>query len=256
MKVVSYNVNGIRAAVKKGFLDWLKESNYDIVCLQETKAQDQQLPIEQLEELGYHVYHEQAEKKGYSGVAIFSKVKPVEVVNGIGKDIYDREGRVIRLVFKDFCVVNTYFPSGSAREERHDFKMDFLADYQIFIDKLRSENPPLIVVGDYNIVHTTKDIHNPTRKDNPSGYRPEERAWMDRWFEAGMTDAYRLLHPEEDDSFTWWSYRAGSRPRNKGWRIDYISIDNVLNDKVIDAQQMKDVIHSDHCPILAELKMD
>lgn len=250
MKIVSYNVNGIRAAVKKGFLDWLKENDFDIVALQETKAQDAQLPMEALHDLGYEVYHEAAEKKGYSGVAVLTRLKPLAVIHGMGIQKYDSEGRVIRLKFDQFELINTYFPSGSSSEERHAFKMQFLNDYAPFIQGIKSEKP-MIVVGDYNIVHKRADIHNPDRKDNPSGYRPEERQWMSDWFDNGFTDSFRKIYPETDDVFSWWSYRASSRARNKGWRIDYISVDDRIIEKLSDADHLVDAVHSDHCPVLA-----
>lgn len=252
MKIISYNVNGIRAAAKKGLLDWLKQEDFDLICLQETKAQDHQIPEEALREMGYHVYHHQAEKKGYSGVAILSKKDPKSVKIGMGNELYDREGRVLQLDFPEFTLVNTYFPSGSSSEERHDFKMEFLERYRDYMLKLRQNTAPLIVAGDYNIVHTELDIHNPERKDNPSGYRPGERQWMTEWFEEGFIDSFRQLHPEER-SYSWWSYRARSRERNKGWRIDYISADDNLQSLIRGSRQMNEAVYSDHCPVLLEM---
>ncbi len=254
MKIVSYNVNGIRAAVKKGFLDWLGENDFDIIALQETKAQDDQLPMDALADMGYQVFHEAAEKKGYSGVAILCKIKPSNVVHGMGVEKYDREGRVLRVEYDKFELINTYFPSGSSSEERHEFKMEFLKDYSPFIGKIKSDKP-LIVVGDYNIVHTEKDIHNPDRKDNPSGYRPGERQWMTEWFDNGFTDAFRSMHPEDNQSFSWWSYRAASRARNKGWRIDYISVDDRIKSNIKEAKHLHDAVHSDHCPVFSEIQL-
>lgn len=255
MKIVSYNVNGIRAAVKKGLLDWISEYDFDIICLQETKAQDAQIPQKDFKELGYKVYHEEAIKKGYSGVAILSKIQPNSVHHGMLNEKYDSEGRVITAAFDNFTLVNTYFPSGSSREERHEFKMEFLHDYQLYINELKQKSKPLIVVGDYNIVHTRQDIHNPDRKDNPSGYRPEEREWMTQWLEGGMVDAYRYLHPDTADVFSWWSYRAGSRKKNKGWRIDYLCVAKELEAYIEDAYYMNEATHSDHCPALLEIDL-
>ncbi len=254
LKIISYNVNGIRAAVKKGFLDWMEAGQYDIVCLQETKAMEAQAPVEMIEALGYQHYWHSAEKKGYSGVAIFSKVAPDQVVVGCGIEKYDREGRVIRADYGDWTILNCYFPSGSSGDLRHEFKMEFLADFFDWVKVLRKARPNLIVVGDYNIVHTELDIHNPARKDNPSGYRPEERAWMTDWLASGFTDAFRFVHPEEK-AYSWWSYRAGSRGKDKGWRIDYQSVANSLQAKIKNAQQLKDAVHSDHCPVLLEIDL-
>ena len=251
-RIISYNVNGIRAAIKKGFIDFLKENDFDIICLQETKAMKEQVPVVLLEELGYTHHWNSAEKKGYSGVATFSKQKPDNVVLGCGIEKYDREGRIIRTDFGDWTLLNCYFPSGSSGEVRHDFKMDFLNDFYKWVNQLKKEREKLIVVGDYNIVHTELDIHNPKRKDNPSGYRPEEREWMTKWLNNGFTDAFRKINPEERQ-YSWWSYRAGSRGKDKGWRIDYQSVSNNMSDKIINAYQIKDAVHSDHCPVYLEI---
>jgi exodeoxyribonuclease-3 len=253
VKVVSYNVNGIRAAIKKGLLDWLaEEKDIDVFCVQETKAQIEQLDSKAFEDLGYHISWHQAVKKGYSGVATFSKVKPDLVKVGIDIEKYDSEGRVLRTDIGDTTILNCYFPSGSSSEERHGFKMDFLYDFKPVVDKLLKTRKKVIVVGDYNVVHQEIDIHNPQRKDNPSGFRPEERAWMTEWFENGFVDAYRNCYPEEQ-AFSWWSYRAGSRQRNKGWRIDYISVSDKLSQKIQDAGHFNEAKHSDHCPVWVQL---
>jgi exodeoxyribonuclease-3 len=252
MKIASFNINGIRAASSKGLWDWLKETNVDFLGVQEVKAHQEQVNLAEVEEMGYHVYWHAAEKKGYSGVAIFSKMKPDQVVIGMDNDKYDNEGRVIRADFGDLTILNCYFPSGSSGEERHGFKLEFLADFKAWVKELMKEREQLIVIGDYNIVHTEKDIHNPERKDNPSGYRPEERQWMDEWFELGFTDAFRKMNPDEI-SFSWWSYRAGARPRNKGWRIDYCSVSTPIAGNIIKSHHQKDPVYSDHCPVITEL---
>jgi exodeoxyribonuclease-3 len=254
MKIISYNVNGIRAASKKGLLEWLKNEDIDIVCIQETKAQNDQLPLETIHQMGYHVLHHQAKKKGYSGVSILSKHEPIRYKIGMDNDLYDQEGRVIQAEYPEFCLINTYFPSGSSSEERHEFKMEFLERYRDYIFELRKSSAPLIVAGDYNIVHTELDIHNPERKDNPSGYRPAERQWLTEWFQEGFIDSFRSLYPEER-SYSWWSYRARSRERNKGWRIDYVSVDDNFKSLVREAKQLNEVVHSDHCPVLLELDL-
>lgn len=253
-RIISYNVNGIRAAIRKGLLEWFKEQDFDIICIQETKAQPADVPLAALEALGYKHYWHSAEKKGYSGVATFSKEEPDLIKEGIGMEKYDREGRVIRTDFGDWTLLNCYFPSGSSGEERHEFKMDFLDDFSGWIKKLKKQRPNLVIVGDYNIVHTELDIHNPQRKDNPSGYRPAERAWMDTWFNNGFTDAFRKIHPELRQ-FSWWSYRAGARGKDKGWRIDYQAVSASLEEKIKDAYQIKDAVHSDHCPVYLEINL-
>jgi len=254
MKIVSYNVNGIRAAVKKGLIDWLKEENPDFFCIQESKAQEDQIDPTIFKDLGYYAYWHSAVKKGYSGVVIYSKQKADNVVIGMGIDKFDSEGRVIRCDFGDLSIVNCYFPSGSSSEERHAFKMDFLKDMQPWVSKLLKERKNLILLGDYNIVRLDIDIHNPQRKDKPSGFRPEERQWLNNWFENGFDDAFRYLHPEEEDVYSWWSYRAGSRQRNKGWRIDYISVSESLSSGIKSVRHGRETIHSDHAPIILELK--
>jgi len=253
MKIVTYNVNGIRAAIKKGLVDWVVNQNVDVICFQETKSQPEQVDMSAFEAAGYHAYWHSAEKKGYSGVLTLSKFPASQTVVGMGNEKYDREGRVIRTDINGYSIFNCYFPSGSSGEERHQYKMEFLSDFDPYIDGIRKDINPIIVVGDYNIVHTELDIHNPKRKDNPSGYRPEERAWMDEWFGNGFTDAYRSKYPEKIE-FSWWSYRAGSRGKNKGWRIDYISVDNQLAEKIVDVTHYKDDQHSDHCALELILK--
>ncbi len=254
MKIVSYNVNGIRAALNKDLDLWIKEENPDVFCLQEVKAVTTQVDPKRFADLGYEYnYWFSAEKKGYSGTATYSKIKADNVENGIGIALHDKEGRVLRTDYGDLTILNCYFPSGSSGEDRHEVKMTFLKDFNSWIKKLLKTRKKIVVVGDYNIVHLDLDIHNPNRRDKPSGFRPEERAWMDEWFAGEFTDAYRLLHPEQNDVFSWWSYRAGSRRRNKGWRIDYASITNNLTDKLKTAEYKQKAVHSDHCPIMIEL---
>lgn len=252
MKIISYNVNGIRAAIKKGFFEWLSSENPDIICIQETKSQPEQIDVAGFEALGYQSYMHSAVKKGYSGVATFTKRAPKSVVSGLGIEKYDSEGRVIITHFEDFTLLNCYFPSGSSGEERHAFKMSFLNDLQPWIDTFREKHPNLIVVGDYNIVHTEKDIHNPQRKDKPSGYRPEEREWLSQWYNNGFVDAFRHKNPEEIE-FSWWSYRANSRANNKGWRIDYCSVSDTLKDRIVSCGHLSEAKHSDHCPVVLSL---
>lgn len=252
--IVSYNVNGIRAALRKGLLDWLQSEPIDILCIQETKAMPEQVKERiGFEKLGYQQYWHSAEKKGYSGVAIFSKQAPDQVIEGCGIDSIDREGRIIRADYGDWTLLNCYFPSGTSGDIRQAFKMDFLADFQKWIDELKKERPKLIIVGDYNIAHTENDIHDPVRNKKNSGFLPEEREWLTTWFDNGFTDAFRTLNPEKTQ-YSWWSYRANARANNKGWRIDYQSVSSNLSTQLLEAHQMTDVHHSDHCPVW--LKID
>jgi len=255
MKIVSYNVNGIRAAIKKGLADWVSVENPDVFCIQESKSQEDQIDPEIFSSLGYHAYWHSAEKKGYSGVVTFSKKQASDVIKGMGIEPYDIEGRVIRTDFDDFILINAYFPSGSSSEERHDFKMQFLEDIQPWAEDLLKESKKLIILGDYNIVRLDLDIHNPQRKDKPSGFRPEERAWLNNWFENGFVDAFRHMYPEKENDYSWWSYRAGSRKKNKGWRIDYISVSEALKNGIKEVKHGYDVVHSDHAPVILDIEL-
>jgi len=252
MKIISYNVNGIRAALKKGLGDWIKENDYDIICFQESKAQEDQIDIKLFNELGYQVYVHSASKKGYSGVVVLSKIEPESVDNGCGIEYIDFEGRVIQIHYKNFTLLNCYFPSGTTGDVRQAVKYKFLDDFYNWILDLKKKQPNLIVVGDYNIAHAEIDIHNPKSKN--SGFLPEERAWMTKWFESGFVDAFRFKNPELQ-TYSWWTYRVKARANNKGWRIDYQSVSTPIKDKIIDAQQLNDVVHSDHCPVYMEIDL-
>ncbi len=253
-KIVSYNINGIRAGVKKGLLDWMKAEDFEIICFQETKAQKEQAPLLLIENMGYHHYWHSAEKKGYSGVATLSKKKADLVVEGCGIKKYDAEGRILRTDYGDWTLLNCYFPSGTSGADRQAIKMGFLDDFFKWIKKLKKTRPNLIIVGDYNIAHTESDIHNPKRKDQISGYKDEEREWMTKWFDSGFVDAYRINNPDEI-AFSYWSTRTRARERNKGWRIDYQSVSKSLAGKIKSAALLTDVVHSDHCPLLVEYKL-
>ncbi|MDX1665793.1 MAG: exodeoxyribonuclease III [Saprospiraceae bacterium] len=250
--IVSYNVNGIRAAIRKGLVEWIDQSKPDIICIQETKARPGQVNVAAFEALGYHHYWHSAQKKGYSGVLTLSRKEPDQVVSGTGITRYDEEGRVLRTDFDDWTLLNCYFPSGTSGDERQAFKMAFLDDFYRWVADLKKERPRLVVVGDYNIAHSEIDIHDPVRNKKSSGFLPEERAWMSRWFESGFTDTFRILNPEKVE-YSWWSYRARSRERNKGWRIDYQSVTDNLADQLVEARQLTEVVHSDHCPVLLKL---
>ncbi|MDH6313690.1 exodeoxyribonuclease-3 [Parabacteroides sp. PFB2-10] len=247
MKIITYNVNGLRAAITKGFPEWLQETQPDVLCLQETKLQEDQFPGEVFEALGYKSYLFCAEKKGYSGVAILTRQEPDHVEYGMGIEKYDREGRFIRADFGDISVVSVYHPSGTSGDERQAFKMEWLEDFQRYVVELQKERPNLILCGDYNICHEPIDIHDPVRNAKNSGFLPEEREWMTRFLSAGYTDTYRHLHPDVV-GYTWWSYRFNARKNNKGWRIDYCMVSEPLRSLISEATILHDVHHSDHCP--------
>ncbi len=253
MKIISYNVNGIRAAINKDFLAWLQATNADIVCLQEIKATpDQIVNLLLIEQLGYNHYWYPAQKKGYSGTAIFSKTQPLHVEYGCGIEEFDLEGRTIRADFKDFSVMSVYFPSGSSGDERQLFKYQFLEKFDSYINRLKLEFPNLIISGDYNICHQAIDIHNPKSNANSSGFLPQERAWMDSFLKNGFIDTFRHLNPDPHH-YTWWSYRAGARGKNLGWRIDYHLVTSALAKNIKRATILPDAKHSDHCPVLLEI---
>jgi len=253
MKILTYNVNGIRAALRKDFCSWLKAVNPDIVCLQEIKANIEQFEPSVFTDLGYHCFWNSAEKKGYSGVAILTKTKPKHVEYGCGIEKIDFEGRILRADFDEFSVMSTYFPSGSSGEIRQAFKMKFLTQFQNYINVLKKDFPNLIISGDYNICHKAIDIHNPQRNKNTSGFLPEEREWMSEFMASGFTDSFRHLNPEPHN-YSWWSYRANARAKNLGWRIDYNMISENLLSNLNRSAILSQAHHSDHCPVLVELK--
>lgn len=253
-KIITYNVNGIRAALTKDFAGWLKVTNPDILCLQEIKALEEQIPVSVFADLGYHCYWYPAQKKGYSGVAILSKEKPSNIHFGCGIEEYDFEGRVLRVDFNNYSVVSAYFPSGSSGDERQDFKMKFLTDLEIYFTELLKKIPNLIISGDYNICHKAIDIHNPIANANTSGFLPEERAWMENFINSGFTDSFRHFN-SEPHNYSWWSYRAGSRGKNLGWRIDYNLVSEALKSNLKRSVILKEALHSDHCPVLVEIDL-
>jgi exodeoxyribonuclease-3 len=252
MKLISYNVNGIRSALNKGFAEWLSVENPDVIGLQEIKASEQDLDASIFRDLGYELYWYPAVKKGYSGVGIFTKVKPKSIKYGMGLDKYDDEGRVLQVNFEDFSFISAYFPSGTTGDDRQRFKYEFLDDVFGYIQELKKEFPNLILSGDYNICHKPIDIHNPISNKNSSGFLPEERAWMDKFTESGFIDSFRHFNPNPHQ-YTWWSYRANSRSKNLGWRIDYHMVTNDLQNRLKSAVILPHIIHSDHCPISLEL---
>ena len=252
MNIISYNLNGIRAAMKKGFAEWLADENPDIIAIQETKATEDVVDCLPLLKLGYELFWFSAEKKGYSGVAVFTKIKPLQVHYGNQYEQSNFEGRVIRLDFEHFTLVNAYFPSGTSGELRQTYKYQWLDEFYTYINELKKEQPNLVICGDYNICHKAIDIHDPVSNKNSSGYLPEERAWMDKWFDAGLVDAFRVFN-QNPHEYSWWSLRAASRERNKGWRIDYISVTEPIKAKLKGAAILQQVKHSDHCPVRVEI---
>ncbi|WP_412476951.1 exodeoxyribonuclease III [Flavobacterium sp. TBRC 19031] len=252
MRIISYNVNGIRAAISKGFLTWLQQANPDVICLQEIKANEDQIPLLDVELSGYpYHYWFPATKKGYSGVAILSKVKPNNVVFGTGIDHMDFEGRNLRVDFDDFSVMSLYLPSGT-NMDRLDYKFQYMDEFQGYINDLKKEIPNLIICGDYNICHEAIDIHDPIRNKTVSGFLPEERAWLDKFMKNGFIDTFRFFN-KEPHHYSWWSYRANARANNKGWRIDYCLASEPLKDRLRRAVILPEAKHSDHCPVLVEI---
>lgn len=252
MKIISYNVNGIRAALNKGFIDWLKAANPDVVCIQETKAHKDQLDLSLFETAGYPFhYWFSAEKKGYSSVAILSKHEPNHVEYGTGIASMDYEGRNLRVDFDEFSIMSLYLPSGT-NDDRLDFKLNYMAEFQEYVNNLTNKIPNIIICGDYNICHTEIDIHNPKQNQNTSGFLPIERAWLGNFIDSGFVDSFRYLN-KEPHNYSWWSYRANARNNNKGWRIDYNMVSESLKERIKRAYILPEAKHSDHCPIVVEI---
>ena len=250
-KIISYNVNGIRAAIKNGLIDWLIAANPDVLCLQEIKATEDVIPIELFEAIGYtYQYYFPAQKKGYSGVAILSKIKPNHVEYGTGFDYMDDEGRNLRADFDDFSVMSLYLPSGT-NDDRLDYKFQYMADFFNYAQQLIKSFPNLIICGDYNICHKPIDIHDPIRNKNVSGFLPEEREWLDKFINHGFVDSFRQFN-QQPDQYSWWSYRANARNNNKGWRIDYHLVTELFLTRLNKAYILPEAKHSDHCPVVIE----
>ncbi|TAH25876.1 MAG: exodeoxyribonuclease III [Cytophagales bacterium] len=254
MLIITYNVNGLRSALSKDFLNWLKATNADIVCLQEIKCELEQIKVSDFEHLGYnYIYFHSAQKKGYSGVAILSKIKPLHIEIGCGIDKYDDEGRVIRCDFETFSLMNVYMPSGSSGEERQNFKFQWMNDFFAYIEGIKERYKELIVCGDFNICHESIDIHNPKSNANSSGFLPEERAWITKLLQLGFIDTFRDFN-KEAHHYTWWSYRAGARKKNLGWRIDYFIASESLKNRISRTIILSEALHSDHCPVMLDMK--
>ena len=262
MKILSWNVNGIRAISKKGFWDWLYQKDMlleveglcDILCVQETKCHKEQLGQEFLEPKGYHTFWSQAERKGYSGVAVFSKEKPLYVERSLGNDEFDKEGRLLQLEYKDFILFNVYFPNGGAQNKRVPFKMAF---YDAFLDKvvkLKNAGKKIIICGDVNTAHQEIDLTHPKNNQRNTGFLPEERAWITKFLDKGFIDTFRYFN-KEPGNYTWWDYKTRARSRNVGWRIDYFFISNNLCNHLKSAFILYDVMGSDHCPLGIEVEV-
>ena len=253
MKIISYNVNGIRAAMKKGFIDWLILEQPDVVCVQEIKALRDQIDIEALEKVGYkYNYWFSAEKKGYSGVGIISKQEPNNVIYGTGISEMDFEGRNLRVDFDQLSIMSLYLPSGT-NLDRLEFKLSYMDKFYDYVSNLKKTNPNLVIAGDFNICHKAIDIHDPIRNKNVSGFLPVERNWLSKFIELGFIDSFRF-YDDKPNKYSWWTYRANARANNKGWRIDYIMVSKSLENKMKNASILSEVVHSDHCPILVEIQ--
>jgi len=253
-RIISYNVNGIRAALRKGLDTWLQSKDFDIVCFQELKAQPEQLDESIFTDMGYHCYWHSAEKKGYSGVAILSKIEPKKITYGMGNSKYDSEGRVLIAEYAKFTLISTYFPSGTTGDVRQTFKYEFLDDIYEYIIELKKKKKKIVLCGDLNIAHHPIDIHNPVSNKKSSGFLPEEREWLTKFYEEGFIDTFRHFH-DAPHNYSWWSYRANARNNNKGWRIDYFAATENMKKQLVDADIFPDAKHSDHCPIYLEIEI-
>ncbi|PKL80572.1 MAG: exodeoxyribonuclease III [Candidatus Melainabacteria bacterium HGW-Melainabacteria-1] len=253
MKIYTWNVNGIRAVEKKGFLQWLEQTQPDLLCLQETKCWPAQLSYELLEGHGYHAYWHSAEKKGYSSVATFCRREPLAVHKGLGVDLYDREGRVLVTEFDDFVLYNVYFPNGQHDLGRVPFKLNFYRELLAQLNARVAAGQNVIVGGDWNTAHTALDIKNAKANERNTGFLPEERAMIDHYIQQGYVDVFRRLHPEVSDAYSWWSFRSGARERNIGWRLDYFMVNASFAPRIVASQIHADVMGSDHCPVSIEL---
>lgn len=252
MRIYSWNVNGLRAVAKKGFVDFIKDENPDIICIQETKIQVDKLTEELKNIKGYNVFFSFAEKKGYSGVATYTKEEPISVKYGMGIERFDSEGRILETEFKNFILLNIYFPNGQRDEERLNYKLQFYDALLEYCNELVNKGKKLLICGDYNTAHTAMDIKNAKANENTSGYLPIERAWLDKFISNGYSDTYRVLNPELVE-YSWWSYRFNARANNTGWRIDYHFVSNNLLPQVIKSTILPEIMGSDHCPIMIEI---
>lgn len=253
MKLISWNVNGLRAVAKKGFVDWIKKESPDILCLQETKAWEEQLDDSIKNIPGYKSYFAEAYRKGYSGVAVYTKEEPLSVKKGIGIEAFDREGRFLILEYEKFTLFNIYYPNGKKDAIRLKYKLDFYEAFQKYAVNLKNQGKRLIICGDVNTAHKEIDLARPKQNQKTSGFLPEERAWIDRFLAEGFYDSLRLF-TDKGEIYTWWDMITRARDRNVGWRIDYFFISENLKENITNAYTMPDVMGSDHCPIAIELK--
>lgn len=252
VRIVSWNVNGLRAIYRKGFADFLEQNNFDIVCLQEIKVQQEKIPEDLIHLKGYYSFFSSAKKPGYSGVAIYSKIKPLKSRNSFGIPRFDDEGRVLCLEFKDFIIFNAYMPNGGREKKRLGYKLDFYDSFLKYLEGFIKEGKKVILTGDINTAHKAIDLARPKQNERNTGFLPEERAWIDRLLEAGFTDAFRLFN-KEPCNYTWWDYKTRARERNVGWRLDYFFVSNNLAADLISSEIMHQVPGSDHCPVAMEL---
>ena len=252
IRILSWNVNGIRAVHKKGFLEWFSKEKPDILCIQETKAQPEQLADELINVEGYHSYFSSAVRKGYSGVAIYTKAEPKSIKKGFGIEKFDSEGRILIAEYSEFILFNIYYPNGKAREERLRYKMDFYDAFLAYADKLKKKGKNLVICGDVNTAHKEIDLARPKENEKISGFLPEERAWMDKFVEHGYIDTFRMFN-REPENYTWWDMMTRARERNVGWRIDYFFVSENFKKKVKNAFILSEVMGSDHCPIGIEI---
>ncbi len=254
MKIISWNVNGLRAVLKKGFLEWVEEEDPDVLLLQEVKAHEADLPDELKDVPGYYVRFHSAQKKGYSSVAIYTRYEPDEWIDGIGVEEFDREGRVISARFGDVLVSSAYFPNSQGAGVRIDYRLGFGAALLEFLDGHRKKGRHIVLGGDFNVSHEEIDLARPKANVKNAGFLPEEREWLSGFLERGYVDSWRRLHPEEAGRYSWWSFRSGARSRNVGWRLDYLCVDEGLWPSVRRADILDQVMGSDHCPVLLEIK--
>ena len=254
IKLVSWNVNGIRAVSKKDeFWDWFDNTDADIISFQEVRATQKKIPKKLAEIEGFHKCFNEAEKKGYSGVGTYSKIDPISVTKGLGVDELDSEGRVLKIEYPNFILFNIYFPNSGQDGKRLDFKIDFCNELLKQLVILKNEGKNVVITGDYNIAHHPIDVYNPKNCEGKSGYLPEERDWLDQLEEAGFVDTFRMFD-EGEGNFTWWSYRFKARERNSGWRLDYFYVNEEMKNNVKSASILADIYGSDHCPVTLELE--
>ncbi len=253
MKIYSWNVNGIRAAEKKGLIEWIENTEMDILCIQETKAHEEQLNDKLINIDGYKSFFNSGERKGYSGTAVYYKKEPNKIWTGLPDERFNNEGRTINMEYDDFVLMNIYFPNGKQKDERLKFKMDFYDELLDYANKIKNSGKEVIICGDVNTAHNEIDLKNPESNAKYSGFLTEERAWIDKFLDNGFKDTFREFHPDEE-KYSWWSYRFKAREKNVGWRIDYFYVSDGLMDRVKNAEIHNEIMGSDHCPISLELE--